>query len=98
MARIDKVEIYGNPNRRMVYQEGLFTRAIKVEDDIESYLYKRCEYAPGTILTKITIPGNQQAKALQDLSMMAINPAALMNDPEGAAVTAFNSAVCFKYW
>jgi len=94
--RIDRVEIKGNPNRRLVYQEGLFTRAIKAEDDIEMYLRNRSRFAPGTALAKITIPGDQQAEALGDLDLMTINPVTLMNDPQGAAAAAFNSVVRFE--
>jgi hypothetical protein len=93
--RIDRVRIRGNPNRRMVYQEGLFTRAIKVRDDMEHYIRSKGRYAPSTVLTKIVVPGSQQAEALRDLSLMAINPVTLMNDPDGAAATAFNAVVRF---
>jgi len=93
--RIEKVEKLGNPNRRMVYQEGLFTRAIKIEDDIEKFIRKRSRFAPATVLTKITIPGTAQADALKDLALMGITPVTLMGDPEGAAATAFNRVLRF---
>lgn len=96
-SRIERVRIKGNRNRRMIYQEGLFTRAVKVEDDIASYLRSENEFVPGTVLTKIIIPGSEQAKALKDLSLMAITPVTLMNDPNGAAATAFNDVVRFNY-
>jgi len=93
--RLDIVQIRGNANRRMVYQEGLFTRAFMVEDDIENYLQSRSRYAPRTVLTKIVLPGGEQEKVLRDLSLMAITPVALMNDADGAAATAFNRVIRF---
>lgn len=95
LPRIERMQIRGNPNRRLVYQEGLFTRIIRAEDNIARYLRKRSKYAPGTVLTKITIPGSEQADALRELSFMAITPVALMNDPGGAAMTAVNAVVRF---
>lgn len=92
-ARIDRVVILGNQNRRMVYQEGLFTRAIKVKDDVQQYLADRSRYSSGVVLTKVVIRGNQQADALIDLSLMTISPVTLMSDPEGAAATAFNKVL-----
>jgi len=93
--RIDLVQIKGNSNRRIIYQEGLFTSVIRVADDIEQYLKKRARFSPRTVLTKITIPGSQQAVALRDLSLMGITPVTLMNDPDGAGATAFNTVVRF---
>lgn len=94
--RIDKVQISGHVDRRMVHQDAFFTRAVKVEDDIESYLRTKSRFAPRTVLTKIIVPGSEQASALKDLSLMAINPVSLMNDPDAAAATAFNAVVRFK--
>ena len=79
----------------MVYQEGLFTRAVKAEDDIESYLTDKSQFAGGTILKKIVIPGSEQAGALKQLSLMPITPVTLMSDADGAAATAVNAVVRF---
>lgn len=98
--RIEKVQITGNPNRRMVYQEGLFTRAVQTEDDLQSYFdkYNDCnDCTLGTVLTKIKIPGSEQRQALQELSLMAITPVSLMNDPDGAAATAVNAVIRLRY-
>jgi len=91
------VEIFGNPNRRLVFQQGLFTCAIGVEDDLKTYFQSNCKFAPGIVLTKIIIPGSVQTEALKDLSWMGINPAALMHDADSAAATAFNEVVRFKF-
>lgn len=93
--RLELIQIRGNPDRRAVYQEGIFTCSIKIEDDVENYLRRIGEFSPGTILTKIVVPGGAQSEALKDLSRMTISPVTLMNDPTGAAATAFNSVVRF---
>ena len=95
--RIEKVQVTGNPNRRMVYQEGLFTRVVEADDDIQSFFEGHDDSAPGTVLTKIEIPGGEQRQALQELSLMAITPVSLMNDPDGAAATAVNAVVRFRF-
>jgi len=93
--RIDIVKTKGNKNRRIIYQQGIFTKAIKVEDDIEEYLKKREKHICGIILHKVVIPGNQRTCALADLYLMSITPVVLMNDPDGAAATAFNEVIKF---
>jgi hypothetical protein len=93
---IDKIEISGNPNRRMVYQEGLFTRTMKVDDDIEKFVRERSRFAPGTVLTKTVMPGTAQPEVLRDLELMGITPVTLMGNPEGAAATAFNKVLRFR--
>lgn len=95
--RIEKIQITGNPNRRMVYQEGLFTRVVEARDDIQSFFTEHATYATGTVLTKIEIPGSEQRRALHELSLMAITPVSLMNDPDGAAATAVNAVVRFRF-
>lgn len=91
---IEEVPIRGNGNRRLVFQEGLFTRVnADEEDDIEAVLKKYKEYAAMPILTKVTIPCAAQAEALRDLALMTITPVMLMNDPDGAAATAKNEVL-----
>jgi len=94
--RIERVQIAGNPNRRMVYQEGLFTRVVGIKDSIQSFFDKYGGCGSGTVLTKIEIPGSEQRQALNELSLMAITPVSLMNDPDGAAATAVNTVVRFR--
>ena len=94
--RIKKIEIKGNPNRRIVYQEGLFTRAYKIKDNIEAYLEEKESFAPETVLTKVIIPGTEQGESLRDLALMTINPVTLLSDAEGAAAAAFNSVFRFR--
>jgi len=96
LPRVELLEDKGSANRRVVYQEGLFTRVMEAKDNIVSYIKRREQYAPGTVLTKIVIPGTEQAKVLRDLQLMAITPVTLMNDFDGAAATAFNAAVRFQ--
>ena len=93
--RIEVIEIIGNPNRRLIFQEGLFTCVFNTVDDIEVYLREYDQYASGIVLTKVVIPADLRREVLKDLSMMAINAVTLMNDPEGAAATAFNKVVRF---
>jgi DNA-binding NarL/FixJ family response regulator len=80
----------------MIYQEGFFTRVVKAEDDLEHYLRRFRRYAPGTVLTKLVLPGVEQATVLNDLRLMTITPVVLMNDADGAGATAFNEAVRFR--
>lgn len=97
--RIDIVKITGNKNRRIIYQQGIFTKAIKVEDDFEMYLKNRNKYINDTILHKVVIPSHQKSKAIKDLSLMSITPVILMNDADGAAATAFNEVIwCEKFF
>lgn len=93
--RIEVIEIRGNPNRRLVYQQGIFTRAIDVEDDVKRYFQRYAKYAAGTILTKVVMPGSIQRDVLKDLSRMGITAGILMHDHDGAAATAFNNVVRF---
>lgn len=94
--RIEVIEIRGNPNRRLVYQQGIFTCAIDVEDDVKRYLQRYARFAPGTVLTKVVMPGKVQSDVLKDLSCMGITAGILMHDPDGAAAAAFNEVVRFR--
>ncbi len=81
----------------MVHQDAFFTRVTGTEDNIEDFLRNEDQYNPGVpVLTKIVVPGAEQAKALKDLALMEITPVALMNDADAAAATAFNEVVRFK--
>ena len=93
--RIEILQVAGSTNRRLIYQEGLFTRARMVEQSIDEFLLKKPEHAQEAVLRKLVISGSEQAKALRDLSLMSIRPVTLMSDPEGAAATAFNTVVRF---
>ncbi len=96
MPRVEVVNVKGNPNRRLVYQQGIFTRAIDVEDDARTYFQRNSRFATGTVLTKVIAPGSAQGHALEDLSRMGITAGILMHDADGAAAAAFNEVVRFR--
>ena len=94
--RLDVIHIRGNPNRRLVYQQGVFTCAIDVEDNVRAYLQRNSRFAAGTVLTRVDVPACAQGPALKDLFHMWITAGILMHDPDGAAATAFNEVVRFR--
>ena len=82
-------------NRRMIAQEGVFTRPSRIADDIEQHvagLMLKFQRNTGTratpCLTHLKIDGELRTQALARLADMGITPVTMLQDLNGAALSA----------
>jgi hypothetical protein len=81
-------------NRRLIAQQGLFTRTYPIRDLIEVAQYSD---GPAAALIKVQVPYKETRQALCILNRMNVNYATLFPDPEGACRHASMAAVIEDY-
>jgi len=88
---VEFVDSKSDENKRLLSQNGLFTKALKSEEDIKTRV-KRCYSADvgkgkdRVILIEIAIPNKEREICLKSLNQMNINHATLFPDLYGASI------------